>query len=151
MDQDGSLYKRFGTNHIPRYYLGDGSRRSMRWIRMDQRTEGCVGMAFSAPGKGFEDGSRRSIGWIDMDCYRGDLVNSHSPLLPGRWIRMDQHTEEYVGVSLSVPVKGLHPQKPSQNPCFGERRALRPPLYSGGRNSSSLPSSILHHLEPPDN
>ena len=99
MDQDGSLYKRFGTNHIPRYYLGDGSRRSMRWIRMDQRTEGCVGMAFSAPGKGFEDGSRRSIGWIDMDCYRGDLAQLTFPAIT--WA-MDQDGSAHRGIRRSV-------------------------------------------------
>ena len=87
MDQDGLLHKRFGKNHIPRYYSGDGSTRSMRWIRMDQRTEDCVGMASSAPGKGFEDGSRRSIGWIDVDCYRGYLAQL---TLPATTWAMDQ-------------------------------------------------------------
>ena len=148
MDQDGSLHERFGTNHTPRYYLGDGSRRSMLWISIDQRTEDCVGMAFPVPGKSFEDGSRRSIGWIDVDCYIGDLTQFTLSAIPCgsrrsmRWIRMDQHTEKYVGVAFSVLVKSLDPQRLSQNRCFGERRELRPPLYSGGRNSSSLPSPI---------
>ena len=99
MDQDGSLHKRFGKNHTPRYYLGDGPTRSMRWIRMDQRTEDCVGMASSAPGKGFEDGSRRSIGWIDMDCYRGDLAQLTFPAIT--WA-MDQDGSAHRGIRRSV-------------------------------------------------
>ena len=53
----------------------------MRWIRMDQRTKYCVGMACPVPGKGIEDGSGQSIGWIEMDCYIGDLAQIVFPAI----------------------------------------------------------------------
>ena len=73
------------------YYLGDGSRRSMGWIRMDRRALICVnGIPRRILGVGQDDpsdGPRRIEQW----AYHG---KSYCPLLLGRRIktihRMDQ-------------------------------------------------------------
>ena len=74
------------SNPIARYSLCDGSKRSMRWIKMDQRGPSAMGRSAIKPTREApQNGASGGDEYSGPHCTVGDVIPRRSPPKLGLW------------------------------------------------------------------